>query len=343
MKNKIRWLVWLGWATLFCCSLFAISAHAEGQTEQDEAALIQPGTYFTTIKGAEKSLERTIRVTIVSPYTIINQEKELAIDAEDIEYAADTELDQLSETQLIRLANAHLWDLRDGHSLPIDEVAITELDSIESELTFASKQTGLSVMIHAFKSGDEIFDRKEYANIKGDMQERDWQISYRTLFTIFSFVLFAGPAALVVTLIIILSQQITILNGLVKPKDRKRLRRFWFMVPLLLSAMLGLNSAYAEEVHSEHIILSQEEFVRLKNENQLAAYLREAVGSQDGAVDIDQLVKAAEKTTDQKEEDYQSKNLKKGEHAAAIPYAVIVYGLLIAIPLAYLIYSYRQT
>ena len=122
------------------------------------------GSYPITITYRDENGKETteeIYVTIYAPRTTVYNGE--AIDAHDIELTTDIVSD-LSDTDLIKLANAKAWLTQNGTPVPITKVEKKRISTSRYQITFTSQNNAvatINLVIHQITT-EEMFEKEVY-------------------------------------------------------------------------------------------------------------------------------------------------------------------------------------
>lgn len=122
------------------------------------------GSYPVTITYRDENGKETteeIYVTIYAPRTIVYNGE--AIDAHDIELTTDIVAD-LTDTDLIKLANAKAWLTKNGASVPIAKVEKKRMNTSRYEITFTSQNNAAATINLVIRpiTTEEMFEKEIY-------------------------------------------------------------------------------------------------------------------------------------------------------------------------------------
>ncbi|MDH6365965.1 MULTISPECIES: hypothetical protein [unclassified Breznakia] len=359
----------------FVCLLLVLMFTLEmGNINASNDKSLDAGTYFLNIHAYNEMDDHyeQLKVTIKGKNTVISSNYNEGIDARDFEYN-EKNLKKLETEELIKKANALAWSTKDGNDIPIKKVEIEAIDSIESLVTFyTAKNTKTTV--HAYANGTEIFSDKEYPNIEGNFNERNWEIEYRSIFTIVFLLLLITPVILSFALMVLMEHEKLKLDDIIKRTNtmssvKTKRRGKWFILIVGATLLALARPAYANEqsvyrLNIKEITLDRQTYLSLIEDNKFEEYITDIVGVQllkqtneqevSIAYTIDQektqlMVKLDEESDRSKIEDakqninrntdgdYVSRSLRIGEHATLIPIWIAIVILLISIPIIFMI------
>lgn len=159
-----------------------LSATSSSTSVEDVGTYPITYSYYDEETGLEK--EKTVYVTLTRDKTIINQEYQEAIDANDLLVEKGV-LDEVTDEELIRMTNAKAWDVRTGNSLPIVVVELKVVNEAQGIYSvFYSTQAGTSVVIYIVEmEGYFVTGKNSYMNLT-DFK----MISKRQLYIIYTLV-----------------------------------------------------------------------------------------------------------------------------------------------------------
>lgn len=340
----------------------------------DDEKTVEPGTYLidAVAEDGETKIVEKLKVTITTPKTYLDEKTKEGMDGVDFELEED--IKTLSLTELKERARVRAWSLIDGREVEIINVDIKELDSIESHLIFTTR-SGTNLLIRAFNSGTEIFGTKAYENISGDMIERDWEIQFRTIFSIVFLLLLVAPVLITIAVVILIERERWELDRTLNKREptKKRRKRKWFLILLMLSVSSTSMAAEASEIDyqktSREIIIDIDDYIQLVRENGFEDYIldianikiekeengetislpytldfansRLLTGVHNG--EDHQLLDEAERgRSNQDGKPYVTRRLKIGDHGSLIPVGIGVFIILVGIPLFYILRKRRR-
>ncbi len=359
---------------VLCACLISFCFTTKNETHASNEKVLQAGTYILDVTANDQSvqLHEQLRLTIKGTYSTLDKEAREGIDAVDFEYS-EKDLNQCSVETLVRKAEAHAWSLDNGNYIPIKRVEINHLDSIESLVTFYTARN-TSTTIHAYASGSEIFGSKEYKNIEGRSDERDWEIQYRSIFTVVFTLLLIAPVCMSLAITILMESERAemekIAFGTSKAKTKKRKRKHkWFILCFILPLLFPVTSIYAKTESSAYtyeardIVIDIQTYLDLVESEKLENYIRDIANiefkNREGqeielpyefqtenssllfkitnASEQKKFDKAKANVTQKTEKTYVSRSLRLGDHATFIPAALLILALLMAIPFYHLL------
>ena len=177
--KKITGIVLLG---LILCVALGIKAYALTVDELGE--IDKAGTYRVKVYTLDKEgreVEGYAMVTVTFPYTVISEENQEGIDAQDIKLTDTEQIQDLSAEELIAWGQAHAWSLSDGMPVTIAEVSVEAEEGFYEVLY--STEKGTSVKVKAFH-GIVLFDRTEslYHYTPTSIETSDLYYKYLTRF-----------------------------------------------------------------------------------------------------------------------------------------------------------------
>ena len=146
------------YAILICCvfqnSFLTVSAEEETEIVEDLDSIDESGTYFFEVYSYDengKPFSEILKVTITYPNTILNREEREGIDAQDVKVEKGT-ITNLSNQELITLANAHAWDLDTGKLIEIETVTLSKVNDYSADYTIVfSTAKGTSIQVNAYE------------------------------------------------------------------------------------------------------------------------------------------------------------------------------------------------
>lgn len=137
--------------TLFLCAISLILVMLPAHLEATDYR--QTGTYPVVVEYYDEQTgtfkEKVVYMTVVSPNTVKNSENDEAIDGYDLLVEKGTMAD-ISDTELIKIANVHAWKLSNGEQVAIVKVETTLIDQKNNRYSasfYTEKKTKLTINI----------------------------------------------------------------------------------------------------------------------------------------------------------------------------------------------------
>lgn len=343
-----------------------------------EEEVVAPGTYIINAiaMDGETKIVEPVKVTVIDQKTILNKKVKEGINGYDFEHTEE-DIKSLTVEELVKTAGVQAWSLEDGSEVAVTEVEVQELDSIERHVTFKTAK-GTKLMVCAFANGTEIFGQKDYVNITGEFEERNWEIQYRTIFSVVFLLLMMAPVLLTIAIGILMGRERTELERVLKDTGetkKKKRKKKWFLPFLILSVLVTGISATAKEAGGEYstssreVVVNVRDYLELLEENKLEDYIRsvaniriaknegnaqvelpyridfeggELLTQVDNEAEKNLVSEAKNKSNNFKKEPYVTRKLKIGDHGSLIPIGVGVFLILTGIPLVYIWRSRRR-
>ncbi|MCP1108859.1 hypothetical protein [Ohessyouella blattaphilus] len=197
---------------LLTCQTTIVSAQEDKQkiyTPEEVTEVKRAGTYPVKIAAQDEGeeIEGIVYITVTYDYTVTSKVHREGIDASDFEFTKAEEMKEFTKTEMIRRARAHAWSLEDGSEVPITKVVTNQITENYGEISY-STQRGTTITIHAYRTGAEIFSRKDFIYMSLDKESSllQWEDEYILWFAMAIILLVLVPVMLIMALYVFLSR-----------------------------------------------------------------------------------------------------------------------------------------
>ncbi len=145
--------------------VFLSVSFADEEIRLIEDESMQAGTYPVYLSDVDPNgneISKVIRVTVVFPNTVQNQETNEAIDASDFKSTINT-VEAMTLDELIKMSKAKAWNILTGEKVLITNFVVEKKENHIFKITFSTEK-GTSTTVNAIEFQDELlpYNRAQY-------------------------------------------------------------------------------------------------------------------------------------------------------------------------------------